>query len=118
MKQQVFSSFRDFVKTVSNTYQSISDDEDISIIAKYDEAQEILYELSCLNYRLIFVEFEHPKYSNYNDEYIISIFENQINIVDFSITSGFVFNNFIFLTENELLQIIDLLLNKVKELKK
>lgn len=78
MKQQVFSSFRDFVKTVSNTYQSISDDEDISIIAKYDEAQEILYELSCLNYRLIFVEFEHPKYSNYNDEYIISIFENQI----------------------------------------
>lgn len=33
---------------------------------------------------------------------IFSIFENQINIVDFSITSGFVFNNFIFLTENEL----------------
>lgn len=78
MERQVFSDFRDFVKTVSDTYKSVQDDEDISIIAKYNEAQEILYELSCLNYRIVFAEFERPECHNYNDEYIISIFENQI----------------------------------------
>ena len=46
---------------------------DIAIIAKYEEAKEIIAELSCIGYSLESIRMSRPEWENYHEEYLISL---------------------------------------------
>lgn len=74
MKLLHFENYKDFVTTVSNTFESLeSGYDDISIIAKYHEAKEILKEMIHIEYDISCIDLESEEFNDYADEYIISI---------------------------------------------
>ena len=46
---------------------------DIAIIAKYEEAKEIIAELVCIGHSLVSIRMSRPEWDDYCDEYIISL---------------------------------------------
>ena len=46
---------------------------DIAIIAKYEEAKEIIAKLSCIGYSLESIRMSRPECKNYHEEYLISL---------------------------------------------
>lgn len=74
MRLLKFEDYKIFVKTVSDTFKSLASGyEDISIIAKYHEARELLKELIHVGYNISEIHLESEDYNDYVDEYIISI---------------------------------------------
>lgn len=67
-------SIEELVEVVVETYELLHDcDRNVSFVAKYDHAKEILRELVFYDYDLKFVELADPEWDNYEDEYVISI---------------------------------------------
>lgn len=74
MKLINFEDYKDFVKTISNTFDLLeSGYDDISIIAKYDDTKQILKNMICDEYDISFINLEPKEVNNYTDEYIITI---------------------------------------------
>ena len=74
MKNLYFDDFEDFSCAVADTYDALDyDEEDVAIIAKYEEAKEIISELSCIGYSLESIRMSRPEWENYHDEYLISL---------------------------------------------
>ena len=75
MERLEFNDYEDFACEVADTYDSLKgeDYEDIAIIAKYEEAKEIISELSCIGYSLESIRMSRPEWENYHDEYLISL---------------------------------------------
>ena len=74
MKNLYFDDFEDFSCVIADTYDALDyDEEDITIIAKYEEAKEIISELSCIGYSLESIRMSRPEWENYHDEYLISL---------------------------------------------
>ena len=80
MKNLYFDYFEDFVCAVADTYDSLDgeDFEDIAIIAKYEEARQIIKELICIGYDISNIELHEVDWDNYDAEYIISLYDNSI----------------------------------------
>ena len=79
MKNLYFDDFEDFACAVADTYDSLKgeDYEDISIIAKYEEARQIIKELICLGYDLHSIDID-DEVDGYNAEYIITLYDNEV----------------------------------------
>lgn len=74
MKKLHFYDYEEFVLDVVDKYESLNDEyDDISIIAKYDELKNIIEELVRGGYPIASIEFHHPEFSDYYDEYILSL---------------------------------------------
>ena len=76
MKRIEFDTYEDFVCEVADKLEAVREiDEygDISIFAKYNEANKIIKELICMGYDIASIHIENEKYGEYCDEYIISI---------------------------------------------
>ena len=74
MKNLYFDDFEDFSCVIADTYDALDyDEEDVAIIAKYEEAKEIISELSCIGYSLESIRMSRPEWENYHDEYLISL---------------------------------------------
>lgn len=74
MKILHFENHKEFAKGVSDMFSSLeSAYSDISIIAKYDDAKEILKELLYIGFDISSINLESNESHKYNDEYIISI---------------------------------------------
>ena len=59
MKNIYFDDFEDFACTVADTYDALDyDEEDVAIIAKYEEARQIIKELLCLGYDLHSIDID------------------------------------------------------------
>lgn len=72
-------SIEELVEVVVETYELLHDcDRNVSFVAKYDHAKEILRELVFYDYDLKFVELADPEWDNYEDEYVISIVRDEI----------------------------------------
>ena len=80
MKNLYFDDFEDLVCTVADTYDSLKgeDFEDVAIIAKYEEARQIIKELLCLGYDIHSINVIDEEYGEYDAEYIISIYDDEI----------------------------------------
>ena len=80
MKRLEFKYMIDFVDAVDKQYGSMKEnddnvyDNDIAIIAKYDEAAHIITELVRKGYSLHSIELNDVDYNGYDKEYIISLF--------------------------------------------
>ena len=74
MKQLQFNDYEEFVCDISDTFNNIDDEYgEVSIIAKYNEAKEIIKELLCIGYDIASVELDKEEFENYYDEYIIGL---------------------------------------------
>ena len=79
MKNLYFDDFEDFSCVIADTYDALDyDEEDVAIIAKYEEARQIIKELLCLGYDIHSVEIHDELWENYDAEYIISLYDNSV----------------------------------------
>ena len=80
MKNLYFDDFEDLACDIADTYDSLDgeDFEDIAIIAKYEEARQIIKELICIGYDISNIELHEVDWDNYDAEYIISLYDNSI----------------------------------------
>ena len=80
MKNLYFENYEDFACAVADTYDSLKceDFEDVAIIAKYEEARQIIKELLCLGYDIHSLEIHDELWENYNSEFIISLYDNEL----------------------------------------
>ena len=80
MENLYFDDFEDLACAVADTYDALDydDDEDVAIIAKYDEARQIIKELLCLGYDIHSVEIHDDLWENYDAEYVISLYDNEV----------------------------------------
>ena len=79
MKNLYFDDFEDFSCVIADTYDALDyDEEDVAIIAKYEEARQIIKELLCLGYDINSLEIHDELWENYNSEFIISLYDNSI----------------------------------------
>ena len=74
MRNLYFDDFEDLACDIAGKFDMVKDDfGDIAIIAKYEEAKEIISELSCIGYSLESIRMSRPEWENYHDEYLISL---------------------------------------------
>lgn len=80
MRNLYFDDFEDLACDIADTYDALDydDEEDVEMIAKYDEARQIIKELLCLGYDLHSVEIHDDLCENYDAEYVISLYENEV----------------------------------------
>lgn len=79
MTTHYFDDYENFVCEVDDMYDSMNDDfKTIGIIAKYEEAKEILQQLICIGYDIAHIELYDELFDNYHDEYIIILTSNGI----------------------------------------
>lgn len=75
MKNLYFDAFEDLACSVADTYDSL---EDVAIVAKYDEARQIIKELLYIGYDIHSVNIIDEEYGEYDAEYIISIYNDEV----------------------------------------
>ena len=74
-----FTDIEDFACNVSDKYDALKDElDEVSVIAKYDKAKDIIKELLCIGYDICCIDIHDPGCDGYDDEYIISLFERNI----------------------------------------
>lgn len=80
MKNLYFDDFEDFACAVADTYDALDgeDFEDVAIIAKYEEARQIIKELICIGYGIGNIELHEVSWDNYDAEFIISLYDNEL----------------------------------------
>ena len=79
MERLEFNDYEEFACEVADTYDALDyDEEDVAIIAKYEEARQIIKELLCLGYNINSLEIHDELWENYDAEYVISLYDNSI----------------------------------------
>ena len=80
MERLEFNDYEEFACEVADTYDSLDgeDYEDVAIIAKYEEARQIIKELLCIGYDIHSINIIDEEYGEYDAEYIISIYDDEI----------------------------------------
>lgn len=74
MQNVYFEDYEDLACDIADKFDMVKDDfGDIAIIAKYEEAKEIIAELVCIGYSLESIEIDRPEWRSYYDEYLISL---------------------------------------------
>ena len=74
MRNLYFDDFEDLACDIADNFDMVKDDfGDIAIIAKYEEAKEIIAKLSCIGYSLESIRMSRPECKNYYEEYLISL---------------------------------------------
>lgn len=80
MKNLYFDDFEDLACDIADTYDALDydDEEDVAIIAKYEEARQIIKELLCLGYDIHSLEIHDELWERYDSEYVISLYDNSV----------------------------------------
>lgn len=78
MKRLNFENIKDLVSNISEKFNELNIDNEVSIISKYERVKEIIAELVRLDYPISSINLEQPTYNNYYDEYIISLCDDGI----------------------------------------
>lgn len=93
MERLEFEDYEEFACDIADKFDNIDDEfGDVSIIAKYDDAKEIIRELLCLGYNVASVELHREEFGNYYDEYIVSLNFDGVWCEKFKRDTGY-FNN-------------------------
>lgn len=90
-----FEDYEDFTCTVSDVYNKVrSDDEynSIDIVAKYEDAKEIIRELVGIGYDIAFInELADPEWDGYDDAFVISLLDDEIWCEPVKRDEGYIF---------------------------
>ena len=80
MRNLYFDDFEDLACDIADTYDALDydDEEDVVIIAKYEEARQIIKELLCIGYDIHSINIIDEEYGEYDAEYIISLYDDEV----------------------------------------
>ena len=93
MEKLYFEDFVDLACDIVDKYDalnSIEEYRDIAIIAKYEEARQIIKELMCIGYDLHSIVMHYVEYDGYEFEYIISLYDDEIWVEPMMRDSGYI----------------------------
>lgn len=95
IKTLYFNYYDDFACTVADKYDDVDEFEDynsVAIVAKYNEAKKIICELINIGYGIDFIDgFVSPQWSEYSDEFYISLYNDEICCEVAKDTKGYLF---------------------------
>jgi hypothetical protein len=90
-----FEDYEDFACVVSNTYDRIKSDDkynSIDVVAKYEDAKEIIRELIGIGYGIAFIDkFGNPAWDGYDDAFVISLLDDEIWCEPVKRDNGYIF---------------------------
>lgn len=90
-----FEDYEDFACAVSGAYDRVKSDDEynsVDIIAKYEDAKEIICELVGMGYSIAFAtEFASPKWDNYDDAFVIGLCDDEIWCEPVKRDKGYIF---------------------------
>lgn len=102
MERLEFDNYEEFACDITDSFDDIDNEfGDVSIIAKYNEATEIIRELLCIGYNVASVELHMEKFENYYDEYIIGLNHDGVWCEKFKRDNGY------FTDESNVIYIMD-----------
>ena len=77
-----FEDYEDFACAVSDVYDRVKSDDEynsVDVVAKYEDAKEIIRELIGIGYGIAFInELADPEWDGYDDAFVVSLLENEI----------------------------------------
>lgn len=90
-----FEDYEDFACTVSDAYDRVKSDNEynsVDIVAKYEDAKEIIRELIGIGYGIASIkEFADTEYDGYDDAFVISLLEDEIWCEPVKRKDGYIF---------------------------
>ena len=92
IKQIYFNDYEDLACDIADKYDSLNENEDyrdVAIIAKYEEARQIIKELMCIGYDLHSIVMHDVEYDGYEAEYIISLYDDELWVEPMMRESGY-----------------------------
>lgn len=91
MKTRYFEDFCEFACEASDMYDSINDDfKAVVIVAKYEEAKEILKELICIGHDIAHIELCDELFDGYHNEYLITLTNKGVYCEKFKRENGYI----------------------------
>lgn len=82
MKTLNYDSIEEFCEELNDCIETVDNanaETYVSVVAKYDEAKEIISELVFYDYRIANIEINDPILDGYNDEYEICVIDGEIH---------------------------------------
>lgn len=77
-----FENYEDFACAVSDIYDRVKSDDkynSVDVVAKYEDAKEIIRELIGIGYGIAFIDgFGNSEWDGYDDAFVVSLLEDQI----------------------------------------
>lgn len=77
-----FEDYEDFACAVSDAYDRVKSDDEynsVDVVAKYEDAKEIIRELVGIGYDIAFInELAKPEWDGYDDAFVISLLDDEI----------------------------------------
>lgn len=90
IKTLYFDNFCSAACGFSDTYDELKNDyKSVGIVAKYDEAKEIIKELLYLGHNIKSIEIHDCEYEDYFDEYVVTITDDGIYCEKFKRENGY-----------------------------
>lgn len=90
-----FEDYEDFAYDVSDVYERVKSDDEynsIDVVAKYEDAKEIIHELIEIGYSIAFIDdFGNPKWDDYDDAFVISLYDDEIWCEPVKRKDGYIF---------------------------
>ena len=95
MKNLYFDDFEDFACAVADTYDRVKSDDEynsVDVVAKYEDAKEIIRELIGIGYGIAFInELADPEWDGYDDAFVVSLLDDEIWCEPVKLKDGYIF---------------------------
>lgn len=90
-----FEDYEDFACAVSDVYDRVKSNDEynsVDVVAKYEDAKEIIRELVGIGYGIAFIDgFGDSEWDGYDDAFVISLLENEIWCEPVKRKDGYIF---------------------------
>lgn len=90
-----FEDYEDFACAVSDAYDRVKSDDaynSVDVVAKYEDAKEIIRELIGIGYGIAFIDkFGNPEWDGYDDAFVISLLDDEIWCEPVKRENGYIF---------------------------
>lgn len=95
MKTLHFEDYEDFACAVSDAYDRVKSNDEynsVDVVAKYEDAKEIIRELVGIGYGIAFIDkFGDPEWDGYDDAFVISLLDDEIWCEPIKRNDGYIF---------------------------
>ena len=90
-----FEDYEDFACEVSDVYDRVKSNDkydSVDVVAKYEDAKEIIRELVGIGYGIAFIDgFGNPEWDDYDDAFVISLLDDEIWCEPVKRKDGYIF---------------------------
>lgn len=90
-----FEDYENFACAVSDVYDRVKSDDEynsVDVVAKYEDAKEIIRELVGIGYGIAFInELADPEWDGYDDAFVVSLLDDEIWCEPVKRKDGYIF---------------------------